>query len=69
MNKELNLEIGLSNTVLLVLGSIPVSSIRNAHRSLRYINAYKKRLTLNAAEYAVKKYCSHRRIPNDVLSY
>lgn len=26
------------------------------HKSFRYIDAYRKGLTLNAAEYAVKKY-------------
>ena len=59
---------GLLTTVPLALNSIPISSIRKyACRSFRYMDAYRKGLTLNAAEYAVKKYRSHRKIPNSVL--
>jgi hypothetical protein len=59
---------GLKRTVNLALDSVPISSIRRyARRSFRYMDAYRKGLTLNAAEYAVKKYRSHRKIPNSVL--
>ncbi|CAG8778034.1 31646_t:CDS:2, partial [Racocetra persica] len=52
---------GLKKTVLQALASVPLSEIR------RYIDAYRKGLTSEAAKYAVKKYQSHRRIPDSIL--
>jgi hypothetical protein len=59
---------GLLDIVPLAFDSIPISSIRKyARRSFRYMDAYRKGLNMNAGEYAVKKYRSHRRIPNSAL--
>ena len=35
--------------------------------SFRYMDAYRKGLSANATEYAVKQYHSHRKIPISVL--
>jgi transposase len=59
---------GLKNTVPKALASIDLMTIRRfARRAQRYMSAYRNGLTLKAAEYAVKKYKSHRRIPDGVV--
>ena len=63
----------LQTTVPLALNSIPLSRIRRfARKSERYIDAYRfkdrnARLTPAQVEYAVKKYRSHRRIPEKII--
>lgn len=63
----------LQTTVPLALSSVPLSRIRRfARKSDRYIDAYRLkdgnvRLTPAQVEYAVKKYRSHRRIPEKIL--
>lgn len=43
------------------------STIRKlARKSKRYMDVYRKGLTEKLAEFAVKKYKSHRRIPNEI---
>ena len=50
------------------LNSVSLSKIRKfARRSYRYMSAYRLGLPCKAAIYAVKKYRSHRRIPENVL--
>ena len=51
-------------TVPLALGQVSLTLIRKfARKSARYMDAYRKGLTGKAAEYAIKKYHSHRRVP------
>ena len=58
---------GLKRTVPEGLASVDLKIIRKfARRAKRYMSAYRLGLTLKTAEYAVKKYKSHRRIPQDV---
>ena len=46
---------------------MPISSVRKFWRkSIRYIEAYKRGLTGLAAEWAVKKYKSHRRLGDGI---
>jgi hypothetical protein len=60
---------GLQREVPIALDSCPLSVIRNfSRKAWRYMDAYRKGLTGRLAEFAVKKYKSHRRIPNFVLS-
>ena len=60
---------GLKRTVPEALASVDLKTIRRfARRAQRYMSAYRLGLTLKAAEYAVKKYKSHRRIPQDVAA-
>jgi len=48
---------------------VSLQTIRKfARRSQRYMDAYRKGLTLQAAEFAVKKYKSHRRLPENVAN-
>ena len=55
---------GLQKTVLKALDSISIELIRRfANKSFRYMDAYRLGLTGADAEKAVKKYRSHRRIP------
>ncbi|CAG8795347.1 16914_t:CDS:2 [Gigaspora margarita] len=59
---------GLKNKVPIALDSIPVETIRkHARLSYRWMDAYRKGLTGQAANYAVKKYKSHRSIPRAEL--
>jgi len=59
---------GLKSTVPKALASVNLMTIRRfARRAQRYMSAYRNGLTLRAAEYAVKKYKSHRRIPDGVV--
>ena len=63
----------LQTTVPSALNSVSLCSIRKfARKSERYIDAYRPkagdmRLTPAQVEYAVKKYRSHRRIPDKIL--
>jgi hypothetical protein len=48
--------------------SISLKQIRKyAMRASRFIDCYRKGLTVLHAEYIVKKYKSHRRIPDNVV--
>ena len=59
---------GLNETVPKALDSVNLITIRKyARKSFRYMDAYRKGLTGKAAQYAVKKYHSHRRIPNNII--
>ena len=59
---------GLQKTVPLALSSVSLTIIRwYARKAFRYMDAYRKGLTGKAAEFAVKKYHSHCRIPESVL--
>ena len=59
---------GLKKTVPEALESVDIYTIRRfAQRAQRYMSAYRYGLTLSAAEYAVKKYKSHRRIPHGII--
>ncbi|GES92520.1 hypothetical protein RCL_jg28850.t1 [Rhizophagus clarus] len=60
---------GLQRVVLLALDSVPISHIRKyARKSARYMDCYRKGLNAKQAEYAVKKFKSHRAIPNSILT-
>lgn len=59
---------GLQETVPQALDSVSIVSIRKfARKSWRYIQLYREGLTGKLAEYACKKFKSHRRIPQDEL--
>ena len=50
-----------------VLFSVPVTTIRKfARKSWRYMDAYNKGLEGRTAEWAVNKYKSHRRLPENI---
>jgi len=54
--------------VPLVLDSVPLTLIwKFARKSARYMDAYRKGLTGKAAEFATRKYHSHRRVPATVF--
>ena len=58
---------GLKRMVPRALDSVSVDTIRrNARYCFRYMDAYRRGLPAKLAAYAVKKYKSHRRIPEDV---
>ncbi|CAG8646497.1 15974_t:CDS:2 [Cetraspora pellucida] len=58
----------LKNIVLMALDSVPLIQIRKYSRhSLRYMSAYRLGLSVKQAAFAVKKYKSYRRIPNNIL--
>ncbi|GBB96876.1 hypothetical protein RclHR1_02860009 [Rhizophagus clarus] len=57
----------LMKQVSKVLVSVPVTTIRKfARKSWRYMDAYDKELEGKTAEWAVSKYKSHRRIPENI---
>ena len=59
---------GLQENVPNAFDSIPLKQIRKyAMRASRFMDCYRKGLTVLQAEYIVKKYKSHRRIPDNVL--
>ncbi|CCI11476.1 unnamed protein product [Albugo candida] len=59
---------GLQETVSSAMSSISLTTIRRfACKTQRYMDVFRKNLSGKAAEYAVKKYRSHRRIPVSVL--
>jgi hypothetical protein len=54
---------GLQSTIPKALDSVPIEAIRRyAWMAFRYMDAYRKGLTVEAAERAVRQYKSHRRI-------
>ena len=58
----------LKEVVPRALDSISLIKIRRfARRSARYISAYELGLSGKAAVFAVKRYRSHRRVPENVL--
>ena len=60
---------GLEKTVPEALNSISLETIRcYARRAWRFMDAYRKNLTGLEALYAVKKYRSHRRIPDNIMN-
>ena len=60
---------GLKDTIPHALASVDLITIRKfARRAQRYMDAYRKGLTQAQAEFAVKKYRSHRRIPDAVVA-
>ena len=60
---------GLEKTVPEALNSISLEIIRcYARRAWRFMDAYRKNLTGLEALYAVKKYRSHRRIPDNIMN-
>ena len=59
---------GLKQIVPQSLESVPLVTIRKfARKAWRYMDLYQKGIDGKLAEYAVKKYKSHRRIPDEVL--
>ena len=61
--------IGLQRIVPEALDSIPLITIRRfAQKSWRYMDIYRKGITGKMAEFAVKKYKSHRRVPNNIYN-
>lgn len=58
---------GLLKTVPEALASVSLAEIRRyARKAFRWMDIYRKGLTGATAEYAVKKYRSHRRVPDNV---
>lgn len=56
---------GLKETVPIALDSVSVQTIRHfARKSFRYMDAYRKGMEGREADYQVRKYKSHRRIPS-----
>lgn len=59
----------LQKTVPEALDSISLITIRKfARKSWRYMDIYRKGITGKVAEYAVKKYKSHRRVPDTIYN-
>ena len=59
----------LVKTVPLALDSASLNSIRKFERkSARYMDCYRKGLNMKQVEYAVKRYKSHRKIPDSILT-
>jgi transposase len=59
---------GLQKVVSKALDSVSVTTIRRFSRKCwRYMDLYRKGIDGKLVEYAVKKYKSHRRIPEGVL--
>ena len=57
---------GLQETVPRALDSVDLITIRRfARKTWRYMDLYRHGVTGKLAEYAAKKYISHRRIPED----
>jgi len=51
------------------LDSVPLITIRRyAQKSWRYMDVYRKGITGKMAEFAVKKYKSHRRVPDSIYN-
>jgi hypothetical protein len=60
---------GLQENVPKAFDSISLKQIRKyARRATRFMECYRKGLTVLQAEYIVKKYKSHRRIPDNVIN-
>ena len=59
----------LQKTVPEALDSVPLITIRKfARKSWRYIDIYNKGVTGKLAEFAAKKYKSHRHVPDEVYN-
>lgn len=59
----------LQKVVPEALDSVPLITIRKyAQKSWRYMDIYRKGITGKLAEYAVKKYKSHRRVPDSIYN-
>lgn len=59
---------GLQSIILKALDSVPIETIRRyAWMVFRYMDAYRKGLTMEAAQRAVKQYKSHRRISENQI--
>ena len=59
---------GLQENVPRAFDSIPLKQIRKyARRAAKFMDCYRKGLTVLQAEYIVKKYKSHRKIPDNVV--
>jgi transposase len=60
---------GLKRTLPIALASVDVVKIRKlARRAKRYMDSYRKNLSYQEAEYAEKKYRSHRRTRKNIQS-
>ena len=60
---------GLQKTVPEALDSVSLITIRRyAQKSWRYMDIYKKGITGKLAEFAAKKYKSHRRVPDNIYN-
>ena len=64
---------GLMQIVPTALDSVPLSSIRKfARKSWRYMDAYREKngqfLSMHQVEFAVRKYKSHRTVPQTILN-
>jgi hypothetical protein len=60
--------IGLKQIVPISLESVSLVTIRRiARKAWRYMDLYQKGISGKLAEYAVKKYRSHRRISDEVI--
>ncbi|CAG8673090.1 12154_t:CDS:2, partial [Cetraspora pellucida] len=65
--EEIVLKRGLRKTVPEAFNSVDIITIKKfARKAWRYMDAYRKGLTPSAAEFVVKKYKSHRRIPENI---
>ena len=59
---------GLQETVPQSLDAVPLITIRRfAQKAWRYMDLYRHGIGGKLAEYAVRKYRSHRKIPDGVL--
>ena len=60
---------GLQKIVPEALDSVSLITIRRfAQKSWRYMDIYRKGITGKMAEFAVKKYKSHRRVPDNIYN-
>lgn len=60
---------GLQERVPLGLASVPLAEIRRyARKAFRYMDIYRKGLTGKLADFAAKKYRSHRRVPESIFN-
>jgi len=60
---------GLQNVVPEALDSIPLIKIRHfTQKSWHYMDIYRKGITGKMAEFAAKKYKSHRRVPDSIYN-
>jgi hypothetical protein len=61
--------LGLQKIVPEALDSISSITIRKfARKSWRYMDIYRKGISGKLAEFAVKKYKSHRRVPDNIYN-
>jgi hypothetical protein len=61
---------GLQTVLDVALDSVDLATIRRfARKSFRYMDLYRQGVTGKLAEYACKKFRSHRRIPSHMLVF